>query len=116
MGVYAQRLRFASHRATTHNPPPKTHHPAAHPSAPINIFVTSHPIALFLALDRVFMTSPLGSTTVALMMCSPFMVPYRTAPVPDLRKASRQGVISDSATPKRGGEQCVSSAEGDNRQ
>lgn len=55
----------------------------SHPSAPINSLVVSQPIALFLARDLVLRTLPDGRTTVALTMYSPFMLPNRTAAVPD---------------------------------
>lgn len=40
-------------------------------------------MALFLARERVLMTLPDGNTTVALTMYSPFMLPKRTAAVPE---------------------------------
>ena len=56
---------------------------ATNPSAPIKSLVVSHPIALFLARERVFNTLPEGKTTVALIIYSPFMLPKRTAAVPE---------------------------------
>lgn len=49
----------------------------------MNSLVVSQPMALFLARERVFMIFPDGKTTVALTMYSPFMLPNRTAAVPE---------------------------------
>lgn len=52
------------------------------PSAPMNKFVRSGPAELFLALDRVVMTSPEGSTAVKDKKQPCLAVPYLTAFVP----------------------------------